>query len=182
MFLKRASVIALSILIVLFIAACGRSTTSGSSPYGSGGSNSPATPPPTTDGNGSSAVIHTAPVTVKGQSEMVLTNAQGMTLYYFTPDSATQSACTGGCAQAWPPLLFAGSGGPTSSTSPSGKLSAQMDANGNQVEYNGHLLYAYSGDTAPGQTNGEGLLGKWFVAIPGLAVQGGGSTSGGNGY
>jgi len=57
-----------------------------------------------------------------------------------------------------------------------------MDANGNQVEYNGHLLYAYSGDTAPGQTNGEGLLGKWFVATPGLAVQGGGSTSGGNGY
>jgi len=57
-----------------------------------------------------------------------------------------------------------------------------MDANGNQIEYNGHLLYAYSGDTAPGQTNGEGLLGKWFVAIPGLAVQGGGSTSGGNGY
>src|SRR5438045_5803033 len=102
-------------------------------------SNSSDPPPPTTGGNGPSAAIHTAPVTVKGQSEMVLTNAQGMTLYYFTPDSATQSACTGGCAQAWPPLLFTGSGGPTSSTSLSGKLSAQMDANGNQVEYNGHL-------------------------------------------
>src|SRR2546429_758522 len=108
MFLKRASVIALSILIVLLIAACGSSTPSGSGPYGSGSSNSPATPPPTTGGNGSSAVIHTAPVTVKGQSEMVLTNAQGMTLYYFTPDSATQSACTGGCAHAWAPLLVAG--------------------------------------------------------------------------
>ena len=182
MVLKRASVIALSILIVLFIAACGSSTTSGSGPYGSGSTTSPATPPPTTGGSSASAVIHTAAVTVKGQSEMVLTNAQGMTLYYFTPDSATQSACTGACAQAWPPLLFAGSGGPTSSTSLSGKLSAQTDANGNQVEYNGHLLYTYSGDTAPGQTNGEGLLGKWFVATPTLALQGAGSTSGGSGY
>jgi predicted lipoprotein with Yx(FWY)xxD motif len=179
MFLKRASVIALSILIVMVIAACGGSSTGGSGPYGSGGSNSPATPSPTSGSTSSSVVIQAATVTLKGQSEMVLTNAQGLTLYYFTPDSATQSACTGSCAQAWPPLLFSGTGGPTSSTSLSGKLSAQMDANGNQVEYNGHLLYTYSGDTAPGQTNGEGLLGKWFVATPDLAVQGTGSTNGG---
>ncbi len=45
-----------------------------------------------------------------------------------------------------------------------GKLSVVTDANGQQVEYNGHLLYTYSGDAAPGQTNGEGLFGKWFVA------------------
>src|SRR6266704_249369 len=182
MFLKRASVIALSVLSVMFLVACGSSTTSGCGPDGGGSKNKPATPPPTTGGNSSSAVIQTATDTVKGQSKMVLTNTKGMTLYYFTPDSATQSACSGSCAQTWPPLLFAGSGGPTSSTSLSGKLSAQMDANGTQVEYNGHLLYSYSGDTAPGQTNGEGLFGKWFVATPNLAVQGAGSTSGGNGY
>jgi predicted lipoprotein with Yx(FWY)xxD motif len=183
MFLKRASVIALSVLIVMLIAACGSSTTSGGGSYGGGGStNPPATPPPTTGGTSSSAVIQTATVTVKGQSQKVLTNAQGMTLYYFTPDSATQSACTGSCAQTWPPLLFTGSGGPTSSTPLTGKLSAQTDANGTQVEYNGHLFYTYSGDTAPGQTNGEGLLGKWFVATPNLALQGAGSTSGGSGY
>src|SRR5207244_8349807 len=95
MFLKRSFVIALSVFIVMFIAACGSSTTSGGGPYGGGSTNPPATPPPTTGGNSSSAVIHTATATVKGQSEMVLTNAQGMTLYYFTPDSATHSACTG---------------------------------------------------------------------------------------
>jgi predicted lipoprotein with Yx(FWY)xxD motif len=179
MFLKRASLIALSILIVMLIAACGSSTSSGGGPYGSSGSNSPATPPPTSGSTRPPAVVHTATVTVRGQSEIVLTHTRGLTLYYFTPDSATQSACTGSCAQAWPPLLFSGSGDPTSSTSLSGKLSVQMDANGNQVEYNGHLLYTYSGDTAPGQTNGEGLLGKWFVATPDLAVQGTGSTNGG---
>src|SRR5260370_16055098 len=36
-----------------------------------------------------------------------------------------------------------------------------------------------SGDTAPGQTNGDGLFGMWFVTTPNLSVQGGGSTSGG---
>jgi len=126
-------------------------------------------------------VIQTATATVKGQSKMVLTDVQGKTLYYFTADSATQSACSGSCAQMWPPLLSTGSGGLTSSTSLAGKLSVQMDANGNQVEYNGHPLYTFSGDTAPGQTNGEGLFGMWFVATPNLAVQGGGSTSGGYG-
>ncbi|OLB55041.1 MAG: hypothetical protein AUI01_08745 [Ktedonobacter sp. 13_2_20CM_2_56_8] len=167
--------------MAMFIAACGGSTTTGGGPYGSGGSNPPATHNPATGGSDSSAVIQTATVTVKGQSETVLTNAQGMTLYHFTPDSAKQSACSGACAQTWPPLVFTGSGGPTSSTTLAGKLSVQMDANGRQVEYNGHPLYTFSGDTAPGQTNGEGLLGKWFVATPSLSVQGGGSTSGGSG-
>src|SRR5256714_5479519 len=153
----------------MFLAACGIPSAIAGALYGGGGGIPPATPPPTTGGNGSSAVIHTATVTVKGQSEMVLTNAQGMTLYYFTPDSATQSACTGGCAQAWPPLLFAGAGGPTSSTSLSGELSAQKDANRDQGEYNGALLYGYSGGNSPGQTHGEGAFGEWFVALPRLA-------------
>ena len=184
MFLKRSFVIAIGLFIAMFFVACGGNSTTGGGPYGSGSSNPPATPTPTTGGSGSSAVLQTATATVKGQSETVLTNAQGMTLYYFTPDSATQSACSGACAQTWPPLAFTGSGGPTSSTTLAGKLSVQMDANGNQVEYNGHPLYTFSGDTAPAQTNGEGLFGKWFVATPNLAVQGGGSTSGGygNGY
>src|SRR5438477_2796183 len=180
MFLKSSFVIALSVFIVMFIAACGSSTTPGGGPYG-GSTNPPATTPPTTDGSSSSAVIQTTTVTVKGQSETVLTNAKGLTLYYFTADSATRSALSRNCLQVWPPLLFTGSGGPTSSTSLTGKLSVQMDINGNQIEYNGHPLYTFSGDSAPRQTNGEGLYGVWFVATPDLAVQGGGSTSGGYG-
>ena len=182
MFLKRSIVIALSVFTVMFIAACGSYTTTGGGPYGGGGSNPPATHNPATGGSDSSAVIQTATVTVKGQSETVLTNAKGLTLYYFTADSATQSAVSGNLAKIWPPQLFTGSGEPTSSTTLAGKLSVQTDVNGNQVEYNGHPLYTFSGDSAPGQTNGEGLFGKWFVATPNLPVQGGGSTSGGYGY
>ena len=176
MFLKRSFMLALSVFIVMFVAACGTTTAGG--PYGSSSTNPPA---PTTGGGSSSTVIQTATATVKGQSEMVLTDIQGLTLYYYTVDSATQPTCSSSCAQMWHPLLFAGSGIPSSSTPLAGKLSIQMDANGSQVEYNGHPLYTFSEDTAPGQTNGEGLFGLWFVATPNLSVQGGGSTSGGYG-
>src|SRR5436309_11175384 len=182
MILKRSLVITLGLFIAMFIAACGGSTTTGGGPYGGGGSNPPATHNPATGGSSSSAVIQTATVTVKGQSETVLTNSQGLTLYYFTADSATQSAVSGNLAQIWHALLFTGTGGPTSSTSLTGKLSVLTDVNGNQIEYNGHPLYTFSGDTAPSQTNGEGITGMWFVATPNLAVQGGGSTGGGYGY
>src|SRR6266516_293550 len=179
MLLKRSFVIAFGFFMVMFLAACGSNGTTGCGSYGGGSTNQPA---PTTGGSNSSAVIQTATVTVKGQSETVLINAQGLTLYYFTADSATQSAVSGNLAQIWHAQLFTGSGGPTSSTSLPGKLSVQTDVNGNQVEYNGHPLYTFSGDTAPGQTNGEGITGMWFVAAPNLTVQGGGSTSGGYGY
>ncbi len=179
MILKRSFVIALGLFMAMIIAACGSYTTTRGG-YGSGSTNPPATTP-TTGGSSSSVVIQPATASVKGQSQTVLTDAKGKTLYYFTADSATQSACSGSCAQMWPPLLFTGSGGPTSSTSLTGTLSIQTDANGSQVEYNGHPLYTFSGDTAPGQTNGEGLFGMWFVATPTLSVQGGGSTSGGYG-
>ena len=184
MLLRRSLVISMSLFMAMLLAACGSSTTSGGGAYGSSSTGAATTAPtasPTTapTSSSASAIVQTATATVKGQSETILTNAQRMTLYYFTPDTATKAACTGGCAQVWPPLLFTGSGAPTSSTTLSGKLTVQTDANGSQVEYNGHPLYTYSKDTAPGQTNGEGLFGKWFVCTPNLAGQGGGSANDG---
>jgi len=164
MLFRRFLLLASSLLVVMFIAACGSSTTT-SSP--SGGTTATATTAPTS--SSSSTVIQTATATVKGQSETILTDAQGKTLYYFVPDTATKAACTAHCAQVWPPLLFSGSGTPTSATTLPGTLSIVTDANGNQVEYSGYPLYTYSGDSAPGQTKGEGLFGKWFAATPGVA-------------
>lgn len=181
MILKRSLIITLGLFIAMFIAACGSSapaTPNGGGPYGSASTNPPAS---ATGGNSSSTAIQTTTITVKGQSETVLTDAQGKTLYYSTADSMTQPTCSSSCAHLWPPLLFTGSGVPTSSTPLAGKLSLQMDANGSQIEYNGHPLYTFSEDTARGQTNGEGLFGMWFVVTPNLAVQGRGTT-GGNGY
>jgi predicted lipoprotein with Yx(FWY)xxD motif len=169
--LKR-SILGMSLLLVaLFAVACGSnaSTSTGSS---SG----------TTASSSSAALLKTASVTVNGQSVTILTNAQGMTLYYLKPDTATKSACSGACAGNWPPLLFTGSGSPTSASTLSGTLSVVADANGQQVEYNGHPLYRFASDTAPGQTNGEGIKGVWFVATTTLPVQSAPQSTPASGY
>jgi predicted lipoprotein with Yx(FWY)xxD motif len=172
----RRGVLSLSLLLVALIAAA-----CGSNGYTSGGSsNSGGTTP-----SSAAVVIKTNSATVNGQSVTILTNAQGMTLYYFKPDTATTSACTGSCAGFWPPLVFTSSGAPGSASALPGTLNVVTDANGKQVEYNGHLLYTYSGDKAPGQTNGEGIKGNWFVATTTLSVLGGPQatpTSNGYGY
>jgi predicted lipoprotein with Yx(FWY)xxD motif len=156
-FLKYAFPLMLVLLFTLAVAACAQQPTVPAA----GGSTPTAT-------SGSAALIQTATATVKGASKTILTNAQGMTLYYRTSDKPPSVVCSGACAGAWPPLLFTGSGTPASSTQLPGKLTVVVDANGNQVEYNGHPLYTFASDSAPGQTNGEGVGNIWFVATPDL--------------
>src|SRR5205823_13940035 len=91
---------------------------------------------------GSAALIHTASMKVGDKTETVLKNKAGLTLYYFTPDTATAIACSGGCATTWPPLL-ADTGAPTSAATLPGRLSVTDGVNGKQVVYNGHPLYTY---------------------------------------
>jgi predicted lipoprotein with Yx(FWY)xxD motif len=139
----------------------------------------PTTPqpasPPSHPTSGTGNVVNVAMATVHGKQEQILTNARGMTLYYFTGDTPMRSACTGGCAKMWPPLLSTAM--PTHPATLSGTFRIVRDANGSQVSYNGHLLYAYSGDTARGQAAGDGLYGKWFAAKPGLTAAAGTSGS-----
>ena len=157
---KHTFFVAIGLVLVMVVSACGSTTSTGSTP-------STPTATPTT---ASTSTVQTAQATVNGKTTTILTDTQGKTLYYFTPDTAAKAACSGACAQTWPPLLYTGSSTPTSSTSLPGTLSALSDTNGTQVEYGGYLLYTYSGDTAAGQTTGEGLFGKWFVCTPGLTA------------
>jgi predicted lipoprotein with Yx(FWY)xxD motif len=84
----------------------------------------------------------------------VLTNAKGFTLYWFAPDTATRSTCYGVCAGYWPPVT----GSPTASPGVTGTLATIKRSDGTtQVTYNGHPLYTYAGDTAPGQAFGNNL-------------------------
>jgi predicted lipoprotein with Yx(FWY)xxD motif len=136
----------------LVLAACGGSSTGGSA-------TSPSSPP----------LIHTASMKVGDKTVTVLKNANGLTLYYFTPDTASKIACTGGCASNWPPLLDT-SGSPTSNPALPGQLTVLNGANGAQVLYNGHPLYTYNKDKDAGDAYGQGIGGKWFVATPDLAA------------
>lgn len=163
---------ALGLLGVLILSACGTTTTNAL-----GGGAPAATATSTTGSSGSSALISTHTANVKGTSETVLSTGQGMTLYYRTDDTSTTVHCTsgggyGGCTDIWPPLLSPNGAAPTSDTTLPGGLSLLNDSNGQQVMYNGHPLYTYSGDHAPGDATGEGVQGVWHVVTPSLAANG----------
>jgi predicted lipoprotein with Yx(FWY)xxD motif len=114
-------------------------------------------------------LIKTSTIKVGDKSTVVLTNQDGLTLYYFTQDTAQKVACTGTCTKTWHPVLFMGNGKVPFSGKLPGMLSTAKNVNGNQVLYNNHLLYTYSGDTAPGQAKGQGIANRWFVVTPDIA-------------
>jgi predicted lipoprotein with Yx(FWY)xxD motif len=96
-----------------------------------------------------------------------LTDESGFTLYYYKSDSAGTSNCTGDCLQTWPGVMT--SGAPiVGDDSIKGKLGwINRPDGGMQVTYNDMPLYYYSKDNIPGDTNGQGTGGKWFVMPPG---------------
>ena len=84
----------------------------------------------------------------------VLTNARGFTLYWFAPDTPTASKCYGSCAAYWPPVT----GTVPASTGLPGRIGTITRTGGaRQLTYNGHPLYTYIGDSAPGQARGNNL-------------------------
>jgi predicted lipoprotein with Yx(FWY)xxD motif len=99
-----------------------------------------------------------------------LVGPSGRTLYLFEADKGSKSACNGACASAWPPL--------TATAKPKAGGGADMSLLGTSkrtdgstgVTYAGHPLYYFAGDSAPGQTNGEGSTGfgaEWYVVSTG---------------
>jgi predicted lipoprotein with Yx(FWY)xxD motif len=93
----------------------------------------------------------------------VLTDAKGLTLYSFAPDTSTRSACYGTCATYWPPVI----GNPSAGPGITGRLGTITRTGGAiQATYDGHPLYTYVGDSAPGQDNGNNLNlngGLWLI-------------------
>jgi len=96
-----------------------------------------------------------------------LAGADGKTLYVFSPDTANKSACTGSCATNWPPLTVAAGGSAPTATGATGTIATfARDDGSTQVSYNGKPLYYFANDKAAGDTNGQGVAGKWTVAAP----------------
>jgi predicted lipoprotein with Yx(FWY)xxD motif len=100
----------------------------------------------------------------------ILVDAQGRTLYLFEHDKGTTSSCYDACAAAWPPLTT-GADAKAAGAAKAGKLGTSKRTDGTSiVTYGGHPLYTYSGDAAPGDTNGQGLDqfgAEWYVVAPG---------------
>ena len=155
----------------LLAAACGSS-----SPGSGGTSGTPSSP----------ASSGSALKTTQISGVTVLTNAKGFTLYWFVPDTSTKSNCNGSCAQIWPPVT----GPATAGSGVTGKLGTITRSDGStQATYDGHPLYTYTADTAPGQANGNGINasgGVWHeVTASGAAAPASSpsaSSGGGGGY
>jgi predicted lipoprotein with Yx(FWY)xxD motif len=159
------------------VAACG------SASGGSGGASSTSSSAATAAS--SPAASGTALKTAKISGATVLTNAGGFTLYWFAPDTPAKSNCNGSCATFWPPVK----GPATSGPGVTGKLGTITRSDGTaQATYNGHPLYTYVGDTAPGQAKGNGLNvsgGVWHEVVSGSAAAASApssSSGGGGGY
>jgi predicted lipoprotein with Yx(FWY)xxD motif len=91
----------------------------------------------------------------------VVTNAKGLTLYWFAPDTPATSKCTGSCTEYWPPVT----GDPKAGPGVTGQLGTiKRPDGGRQATYDGHPVYTYIGDS-PGQANGNKLDlngGLWY--------------------
>jgi predicted lipoprotein with Yx(FWY)xxD motif len=94
-----------------------------------------------------------------------LTDARGLTLYWFAPDTSAKSACYGTCATYWPPVI----GSPSAGPGVTGRLGTITRTGGAvQATYDGHPLYTYVGDSAPGQDSGNNLDlngGLWHIVL-----------------
>jgi predicted lipoprotein with Yx(FWY)xxD motif len=155
------------------LAACSSSGTSSAS--GASGTSGTSTSSPAAATAGS---LKTA--TIGGAT--VLTNASGFTLYSFAPDTPTKSNCNGTCAQNWPPVT-----GPATASGVTGTFGTIKRSDGaTQATFDGHPLYTFVGDTAPGQAKGNGLNaagGLWHeVTTSGTASAASSSSGSAGGY
>ena len=170
-----AGLAALALAVSACASSASSSATAGSTPA-AGGNNSAASSAAAA-GSGGTTISER---TIGGQQ--VLTNAQGLTLYWFAPDTSTASKCTGSCATYWPPVK----GPATAGSGVTGTLGTITRSDGTtQATYDGHPLYTYAADTAPGQAKGNGLNvsgGLWYeMTVSGATPAAKTSTSGGSG-
>jgi predicted lipoprotein with Yx(FWY)xxD motif len=93
----------------------------------------------------------------------ILVTGEGRTLYLYMKDRGTQSACSRRCMQVWPPATVSGAPVAGPGVAAAKLTTTKGTENGRQLVYNGHPLYTLSADVRPGQINGEGFLGTWFV-------------------
>lgn len=164
------AIVVLALISLLAIAGCGSSDDNDSSAGGAyGGSEATeanASKPASSEGGGSAAVVSASSA---GNLGKVIVDSQGMTLYDFHKDKGGKSACYGGCANVWPPLLT--EGGPQAGEGAmAAKLGTTKRKDGTlQVTYAGHPLYTYVEDKKPGEANGndiDSFGAEWYALVP----------------
>jgi predicted lipoprotein with Yx(FWY)xxD motif len=184
----RPSTLALaSAAVAIAITGCGSSSTNTATTSGATASDAAASGATTSNAAASSAAAYGAATATTASAAVAVANTAhgpalvgsgGRALYLFEKDTGTASSCSGECATAWQPLVVSAT--PTAGTGvAAAKLGTTKRSDGQtQVTYDGHPLYYYVRDTAPGQITGEGLQqfgGGWDLVSPaGKKIESGG--------
>jgi predicted lipoprotein with Yx(FWY)xxD motif len=130
-------------------------------PASAAASAAPAPPVVITSGN----AVEAKPVGAIGT--VLVAGNNSMTVYTFAKDAAgAASACTGGCITKWPALTVASAALAVGGTGVTGALGTIMRADSGQLQvtYKGLPLYFFSGDKAPGDSNG--VYTNWAAVTP----------------
>lgn len=144
------------------------------------GSGTPAPPATVTPAAVSGGVTVGTATTGRG---VVLTGANGLTLYTHAGDTATTSTCTSSCLTAWPPLTVATAAQAAAAPGVDGQLATLVRPEGSiQVTYDGQPLYYWQGDTKPGDVTGQGKAGFSVALASGPAPTSGAPSPGASGY
>ena len=119
-----------------------------------------ATEPP----QGTPLAAATVIVSEHPQLGSILTDASSRTLYTFSEDTPNVSTCQNApCPQTWPPLTIV-SGTPVAGEGVPGQLGViELPDGSRQVTYDTKPLHYFVNDTVPGDANGQGIGGRWFV-------------------
>jgi predicted lipoprotein with Yx(FWY)xxD motif len=157
-------------LTLLGALACAATLAAACSSSGSSSTPAASSNPPAAASNSGSAAPSAALLKVESTSlGSILADAQGDTIYGFAIDTPNHSACSGACAQYWPPVS-APAKLPSSIPGISGTVGSLTRSDGTrQLTVDSLPIYTYKGDSAPGMTNGQGKNlsgGLWWVVDP----------------
>ncbi len=100
----------------------------------------------------------------------ILTDAEGMTLYFFSNDPNGESNCSGTCLDNWPRFYVEEIVLSEESSLDAGDFGITGEGENIQTTYKGWPLYYFAADAAAGETGGEGIGEIWYVAKPDYTV------------
>ena len=97
----------------------------------------------------------------------ILVDGACFTLYAFTQDVDGVPACVDDCAAVWPPFLLTEEAVPPLADELDPSLFGVTEhASGPMLMIGDWPLYYYADDTAPGDMNGQGVGGVWWMVAP----------------
>ncbi|MDZ4092211.1 MAG: hypothetical protein U1D68_13520 [Arthrobacter sp.] len=155
--------------LAALLSGCAGTTGTGTSP-----TSAAATMPPGSATESSAPASTTAPASATPDLKVadssagrIVVDGKGMSVYYYTKDvkDSGTSTCTGGCLEAWPPVLATADTPAVDGVTGTVGTIATPDGK-KQLTINGMPVYYYAKDLAAGDILGQGVGSVWYLVAP----------------